>query len=446
MFNSAHFRHRVVFHNLGHHDLYFKTQTLDDQEGGWCKPRGQVRVLAQHIMDHLTRSSSSMTLDGSALNLAEPLEIQPDQLNLEWPPQADVPRSNRLLITQIHMPLVDAILRSHEYTHKNQQEIQPYPLHFLILSGGTPSDKGNTEGFGQILLTLIKKRWAQLHPDHTRHYQVDHLHLDCDVYQITPSSLLIAEDVVRQKATKLAQTYKEEWQSYLQVYLSANTGTPMILSALSLVFSPWKARLQTLNSARNFPLESPDSPKHKRFPKTQEISQINDWISIEFDHLNQASQLAVQSLRQWRAEYLTHKPKRPNEIESKSDYYFHRKGKKEVLAVLIVKDSMGVEGVRNHLCAIRGINLEVSLPTGSLCAERNAIGSALVRFPQLKREDLQAVAVLSLDSVLCENGPLGPCGSCDEWLKKMLEMNPNLQVIGFGDTQAESIYIRPFSI
>jgi cytidine deaminase len=107
---------------------------------------------------------------------------------------------------------------------------------------------------------------------------------------------------------------------------------------------------------------------------------------------------------------------------------------------------MGVEGEPGRLCSIRGLNLEVSLPTGSLCAERNAIGSALVRFPQLKREDLQAVSVLSLDEQLCQHGPLGPCGSCDEWLKKMLEMNPNLQVIGFGDTQAKSIYIRPFSI
>ena len=114
--------------------------------------------------------------------------------------------------------------------------------------------------------------------------------------------------------------------------------------------------------------------------------------------------------------------------------------------VLIVRDSKGVEGPVGQFRAIRGINLEVSLPTGSLCAERNAIGSALVRFPQLKREDLQAVSVLSLDENLCQNGPLGPCGSCDEWLKKMLEMNPNLQVIGFGDTRADSIYIRPFSI
>jgi hypothetical protein len=36
------------------------------------------------------------------------------------------------------------------------------------------------------------------------------------------------------------------------------------------------------------------------------------------------------------------------------------------------------------------------MPTGSLCAERNAIGSALAADLGLKRRDLKLVAVLSL--------------------------------------------------
>jgi hypothetical protein len=40
--------------------------------------------------------------------------------------------------------------------------------------------------------------------------------------------------------------------------------------------------------------------------------------------------------------------------------------------------------------------MEVSMPTGSLCAERNVIGTALANDPGLKREDLLMVAVLSL--------------------------------------------------
>ena len=44
----------------------------------------------------------------------------------------------------------------------------------------------------------------------------------------------------------------------------------------------------------------------------------------------------------------------------------------------------------------RGTNMEVSMPTGSLCAERNAIGSALASDLSLKREQLVAIAVLSV--------------------------------------------------
>ena len=45
---------------------------------------------------------------------------------------------------------------------------------------------------------------------------------------------------------------------------------------------------------------------------------------------------------------------------------------------------------------VYGINSEVSMPTGSLCSERNAIGHALASNPCLKRSDMVAIAVLSV--------------------------------------------------
>ena len=44
----------------------------------------------------------------------------------------------------------------------------------------------------------------------------------------------------------------------------------------------------------------------------------------------------------------------------------------------------------------RGVNLEVSMPTGSLCSERNAIGNALAANPSLRRADMFGIAILSL--------------------------------------------------
>ena len=40
--------------------------------------------------------------------------------------------------------------------------------------------------------------------------------------------------------------------------------------------------------------------------------------------------------------------------------------------------------------------MEVSMPTGSLCAERNVIGTALASNPKLKRQDLKCIAVLAV--------------------------------------------------
>ena len=70
--------------------------------------------------------------------------------------------------------------------------------------------------------------------------------------------------------------------------------------------------------------------------------------------------------------------------------FWLRKTKKPVLAVLLVQKPGG-----KHIL-YRGTNMEVSMPTGSLCAERNVIGTALANDPGLKREDLIMVAVLSL--------------------------------------------------
>lgn len=75
-----------------------------------------------------------------------------------------------------------------------------------------------------------------------------------------------------------------------------------------------------------------------------------------------------------------------NDIRS----FWLRKTHKPVLAVLAVH----VGGGRIKL--YRGTNMEVSMPTGSLCAERNVIGTALSDNPSLKRQDLKLIAVLAV--------------------------------------------------
>ena len=84
--------------------------------------------------------------------------------------------------------------------------------------------------------------------------------------------------------------------------------------------------------------------------------------------------------------------------------FWLRKTKKPVLAVLMVRkdtenaaidDKESYEDAKKRVKFYRGTNMEVSMPTGSLCAERNVIGSALADDLTLKRVDLKYVAVFS---------------------------------------------------
>ena len=114
------------------------------------------------------------------------------------------------------------------------------------------------------------------------------------------------------------------------------------------------------------------------------------------------------------------------------DRFWLRKTRKPVLAVLMVRRPDGA------LALHRGCNLEVSMPTGSLCAERNAIGTALAADPSLARRDVVAVAVFAPDGP----HPLDPCGACNEWLAKIAEVSPAFRVLTFGDAQLESVFVR----
>jgi hypothetical protein len=71
--------------------------------------------------------------------------------------------------------------------------------------------------------------------------------------------------------------------------------------------------------------------------------------------------------------------------------FWLRKTRQPVLAVLQVRQ--GLVGKAQYFY---GMNVEVSMPTGSVCSERVAISMALAMNPWLKRADIRAVAVISL--------------------------------------------------
>ncbi|KNC75871.1 hypothetical protein SARC_11610 [Sphaeroforma arctica JP610] len=76
--------------------------------------------------------------------------------------------------------------------------------------------------------------------------------------------------------------------------------------------------------------------------------------------------------------------------DSEINEFWLRKTKKPVLSVLRYTKP----GEESQY--VYGMNIEVSMPTGSLCSERNAIGTAIASDPSLKRKDFDMIAILSI--------------------------------------------------
>mmetsp|Transcript_65838 Transcript_65838/g.152996 ORF Transcript_65838/g.152996 Transcript_65838/m.152996 type:complete len:319 (+) Transcript_65838:44-1000(+) len=121
--------------------------------------------------------------------------------------------------------------------------------------------------------------------------------------------------------------------------------------------------------------------------------------------------VALQQLQQYYKDWL-HSPR---------DAFWQRKSRQTVLAVAVCRCS------DESLVAYRGMNTEVSLPSGSLCAERAAIASAASSFHAAR--EIEALAVMDPDDKI---NPLWPCDVCQSWLSKLRTESPSIHVVAVG--------------
>jgi len=449
---------RCVLHNVGHHDLFVELYTANgadlSRRIGWCRPLSKfMESLGEALISHL--KSYSATYRGyNSLRLNPPLTLSAGQCRFEYnerqredfvSSETFEELTGTLEVRSVYAPLAHAILGTHEPSdprdiiprvEDKNDEIER--LLFILITAG--NDQRSPRKLAQVIQEIVERRWSER--SDCGGYEVCCHHVDTDAHSVTPSQLLRLESRVVFEASRVAERYASEWRDAFKLYLSVSTGTTLMISAISLTFAEWSPKVQTISKARHLLQCTPTQPSMVYKPITQELSSIKEWVEVGEDQLNEASLLAVHEVRRWREDYLEQRQLRPEELKASNEeaVFFHRKGLKEVLCVVVICDRYGIEGVRNQRIPIRGINLEVSLPTGTLCAERNAIGTALGRFPQLERSDIEAVAVLSLDPHLSK---LGPCGACQEWFRKVTEVSPSLRILSFGSPQADSIYVKP---
>jgi cytidine deaminase len=133
----------------------------------------------------------------------------------------------------------------------------------------------------------------------------------------------------------------------------------------------------------------------------------------------------VEELRRYFAEWR----------DSNIGEFWHRKSRKPVLAVVVVCTNSADDG--DQFVTYRGMNTEVSLPAGSLCAERAAIAAAASDLRPAS--SIVAISVMDADNKI---RPLWPCEVCQSWLVKLRPQSPEIAVCSVASTDCSSFALR----
>jgi len=183
--------------------------------------------------------------------------------------------------------------------------------------------------------------------------------------------------------------------------------------------------LQPLHEAKrrrlgSSPLSCPASPSAAS-TAAQSDPEITEWWSLDQLSAQSPCRFALEALRQYLREWKT----------TPQDPFWTRKSGKPVLSVVVCRKREG--GLQAH----RGMNTEVSLPAGSLCAEIAAIARAASDFAQAS----DVIAIATADPTERLN-PLWPCEVCQSWLAKLRVQSQEISVIAVASSACDAFALR----
>lgn len=155
--------------------------------------------------------------------------------------------------------------------------------------------------------------------------------------------------------------------------------------------------------------------------RSRTTPELFDFWRLEDSPRGSAVRFAVEQLRGYYEDWSL----------ATRDNFWQRKSHKAVIAVVICRSDDG------RLSSHRGMNTEVSLPSGSLCAERTGIARAASDF--LAAHQIEAVAVLDPEDKI---NPLWPCEVCQSWLVKLRDENSAIEVVAVESSSCKSFAVR----
>jgi len=372
-----------------------------------------------------------------------------------------------------------------EYTADSTKETMIYKL-FLVSGAGHPLknesayyEDDSTQQLSRLLCRFIRDFYPQIVV--TQYYSKQDIFQYAENIKFVHSTLRPAIDHER---SAMAMLHGKYWKKYFNVSITLCDGTPARLSAIIEGLRSFEPDMLHMYRRKSLWADYPHVDRlWDQDMEYLKFAQMETYPAIPVVDIHDEAILnTINELRAWKSDFLE---KAVEDEQSEMSRFWLRKTRQPVLAVLAVQKP---EDERPTY--YRGVNVEVSMPTGSLCAERNAIGAAIAADPSLRREHFKMVAVLFMAELdekpttprfspaappvlpsetptsfeplfrrsrsapqgqrvsffggveAKDTNPRGPCGSCMEWLKKIAQCNPSFKVITFSSRTLEKAIVR----
>jgi cytidine deaminase len=291
-------------------------------------------------------------------------------------------------ITAVYFPLVALLIPKWLDVLKEFNSESSKQIIYFISGAGIPrnihhSIQGNsTETTAKLMTFFIN----QYYP----HIQVFQVHSGSNIFRYDDNVQFMTRELrprLEAHREELVNKCGETWKSHFHVTIAYTDGPPARLSALNASLRIYRPSYLHLWQVKTFWHEKKLSMEDVDFHSFENIEVSPCVFYLETDKMTQT---LVKEMQFFRDQFFEAEGK--GEIEN----FWLRKSRKPVLAILLIEKKNPQTG-ETKIIIHRGMNCEVSMPTGSLCAERNAIGSALARDPTLRRRDLKMIGVLGLN-------------------------------------------------
>ncbi|DAZ98775.1 TPA: hypothetical protein N0F65_003991 [Lagenidium giganteum] len=293
----------------------------------------------------------------------------------------------KVAITAVYFPLIALLVPKWLQVLKEFTSASSKQLIYLMSGAGIPrnvahSVQGNsTEITAKLIGVFVRQYYPQM--------DVIQVHSGSNIFRFDDNVQFMTRELrpsLEAHREKLVDKCGDAWKSHFHVTIAYTDGPPARLSALNAslrIYRPsylhiWQ--LKTFWHERKLAMDDVDF---------HSFENIEASPCVAYQDADQMTQTLVKEMRVFRDQFLQ------GEAQGEVESFWLRKSRKPVLAVLLIEKED--EHGKKKLVVHRGMNCEVSMPTGSLCAERNAIGSALARDPTLRRRSLKMIGVLGLN-------------------------------------------------